>query len=218
MKSNCGAPAFKLQDGATDGLEFTFIEFEDAEMEKPGKGKGRGKAPKEGMPSRSQAFEDAGDQGLHKGQKKPPRKNADGTIEDGEYMEDDEESADGSSERPKRPKRGKPSKTRGGYGAPTKGKYDPTQGGYKTFGTEGQGNTKKGARGDKEKCSQRKMYVTVSATEVVDDSSATRRVLQASEDTTVLEFGAFPFLSDVDGAFRIGGAIAGLAMAILSIS
>jgi hypothetical protein len=55
--------------------------------------------------------------------------------------------------------------TRGGYGAPTKGEYDSSEGGYKTFGTEGQGSSKKGMKGDGEKCSKRKMYVTVTATE-----------------------------------------------------
>lgn len=51
--------------------------------------------------------------------------------------------------------------TRGGYGAPTKGSYDPSEGGYKTFGTEGQGSSKKGLKGESDKCSERKMYVTV---------------------------------------------------------
>ena len=55
--------------------------------------------------------------------------------------------------------------TRGGYGKPTKGEYDASEGGYKTFGTEGQGENKKGMKGDGEKCAGRKMYVTVTATE-----------------------------------------------------
>lgn len=83
----------------------------------------------------------------------------DGTIVDGEYIDGEvEESADGETAEGKGGKRGKggkPSKLRGGNGAPTKGVYDASQGGYKTFGTEGQGNGKKGSRGGKEKCKKR---------------------------------------------------------------
>ena len=64
VKSNCGSPAFKIDDGtAIDGLEFSFLEFEDDETEgdeETTKGKGKGKRPKEGMPSRGQTFEDSG--------------------------------------------------------------------------------------------------------------------------------------------------------------
>lgn len=107
IKSNCGSPAFKLQDGATDGLEFTFLEFEDAEAKETGKGKGKNKSPKDGMPSRDQTFEDSD--------------------------ADEEESADGPIEKPD----GNQGKGKGATGKPTKGRYDPTIGGYKTFGTDG---------------------------------------------------------------------------------
>jgi len=73
-------------------------------------------------------------------------------------------------------------KTRGGFGKPTKGEYNTTDGGYKTFGSEGQGEGKEGLRGDSERCSKRQMYVTVTATENQSDS-----------DTVLLEFGAYSF-------------------------
>ena len=63
VKSNCGSPAFKVEEGATEGVDITYIEFEDGEVEKTGKGKGKGKSPKSDMPSRDQSFEDSGDQG-----------------------------------------------------------------------------------------------------------------------------------------------------------
>ena len=173
------------------------------------------------MPSRSQTFEDSGNQGKHLGQKKPPRLADDGTIVDGEYFDGEaEESADGETAEDKGGKKGKggkPDKLRGGNGAPTKGVYDPSQGGYKTFGTEGQGKGKKGSRGGKEKCKKRQMYVTVTKNETAaadPDAGAGRRVLQ-SEDTTTLEFGAFSFLDD-EGAMQIGGAIAAVAVAMIS--
>ena len=107
IKSNCGSPAFKLQDGATDDLEFTFLEFEDSEAKENGKGKGKNKSPKDGMPTRDQTFSESSD--------------------------DEEESADGI---PKKSDRHQ-GKGKGASGKPTKGRYDPTIGGYKTFGSEG---------------------------------------------------------------------------------
>lgn len=76
-------------------------------------------------------------------------------------------------------------KTRGGYGKPTKGDYDTTQGGFKTFGTEGQGNSTKGLKGDGEKCSERQMYITVTATGDL-----------TSSDTILLEVGSYTFEDD----------------------
>jgi hypothetical protein len=49
-----------------------------------------------------------------------------------------------------------------GYGQPTMGTYDPKKGGFKSFGTLGQGDISKGARNEKdEKCKKRKILVTV---------------------------------------------------------
>jgi hypothetical protein len=51
-----------------------------------------------------------------------------------------------------------------GFGIPTWGFYDPKKGGYKAFGTVGQGDQKQGIRGPKEdKCMPRKILVTVTA-------------------------------------------------------
>jgi hypothetical protein len=53
--SKCGSPAFKLSDGAIDGLEFSFLEFDDEEEEdedETKRGKGKGKRPRKGMPMR----------------------------------------------------------------------------------------------------------------------------------------------------------------------
>lgn len=72
--------------------------------------------------------------------------------------------------------------TRGGYGKPTKGEYNSTEGGFKTFGTEGQGEGKQGLKGNSEVCSQRQMYITVTAT---SDLSAS--------DTILLEIGSYTF-------------------------
>lgn len=51
-----------------------------------------------------------------------------------------------------------------GVGAPAAGFYDPKKGGYKAFGTVGQGDKSKGARKKKEpKCRNRKLLVTVTS-------------------------------------------------------
>jgi len=60
MKSNCGSPAFKVNGTK---VNITYIEFEGSQVNKTMGGKGKGKSPKEGMPSRNSSFEDSGDQG-----------------------------------------------------------------------------------------------------------------------------------------------------------
>jgi len=77
-----------------------------------------------------------------------------------------------------------------GYGKPTKGSYNSTEKGYKTFGTEGQGNSTEGVKDsgdDKNSCRQ----VEVSVTAVADQGS----------DTVFLEVGTYDFLEDYDYTF-----------------
>jgi hypothetical protein len=72
-----------------------------------------------------------------------------------------------------------------GYGKPTKGSYNSTEKGYKTFGTEGQGNNTEGCKDkDSSTRSARGMYVTVTA--VADQGS----------DTILLEVGNYDFLEE----------------------
>ena len=61
------------------------------------------------------------------GQKKPPRRKGDETFEDGEYMEYLDEFGYIVNKRGTKGNNGSGStKTRGGYGMPTKGEYDVT--------------------------------------------------------------------------------------------
>lgn len=32
VKSNCGSPAFKVTDGTTEGVDISYIEFEDTKV------------------------------------------------------------------------------------------------------------------------------------------------------------------------------------------
>lgn len=157
VKSNCGSPAFRVLEAGKSGVNITFIEFEGSEVNRTEGGKGHGKSPKKGMPSRNSSFEDSGDQGKYMGQKKPPKRRDNGTVEDGEYIDGMDEFGDMEGEGQRGPGGGDGgrgphgggggggagsggshmNKTRGGYGNPTKGEYDTEQGGYKTFGTEG---------------------------------------------------------------------------------
>ena len=53
-----------------------------------------------------------------------------------------------------------------GYGLPTKGSYDPSVGGYKAFGTVGQGDEAIGMHDKNDtKCEKRRLLVTVTAVE-----------------------------------------------------
>lgn len=150
VKSNCGSPAFKAN--GTKNVNITYIEFESTQANKTSGGKGKNKSPKEGMPTRNMTFADSGDQGQYQGQKKPPKKNKNGTVEDGEYMDGLNEFGESSEGENKRQgggnKGGSMNSTRGGYGKPTKGEYNTTQGGFKTFGSEGQGEVRSGLKGE----------------------------------------------------------------------
>ncbi len=112
-------------------MNITFMEFETSKVNKTSAGKGNSTSPKDGMPARNTSNADSGNQGQYNGQKKPPKKAQNGTVQDGEYI-------DGGA-----PQKGNATnKTRGGGGTPTKGEYNSTSGGYKTFGSEGQGQGK----------------------------------------------------------------------------
>lgn len=128
------------------------------------------------------------------GQKKPPRRKGDGSKTEGEsideekvYLEEknvhDEEMAEKEEEkkswfgkgdeeehtyeRKPRPEEGESMEdttATEGYGAPTKGKYNADDKGYKTFGTIGQGENKEGAMDtDSSEESERTVQISVVA-------------------------------------------------------
>jgi len=74
-----------------------------------------------------------------------------------------------------------------GYGKPTKGSYNSTEKGYKTFGTEGQGNNTEGVK-EKNSTKGACRQTTISVTAVADQGS----------DTVFLEVGTYEFLDDYD--------------------
>ena len=72
-----------------------------------------------------------------------------------------------------------------GYGKPTKGTYSSSNGGYKTFGTTGQGENTEGVKestSDEEK--ERMILVSVTALE------------DQGDDTILLETGNYEFLEE----------------------
>lgn len=72
-----------------------------------------------------------------------------------------------------------------GYGVPTKGSYNSTEKGYKTFGSEGQGNNTEGCKNtNSSSTAERGMYVTVTA------------VADQGTDTILLEVGNYEFLEE----------------------
>jgi hypothetical protein len=91
-----------------------------------------------------------------------------------------------------------------GYGQPTKGSYNSTEKGYKTFGTEGQGPNKEGVKDSgSSKEENRSMYVSVTA--VADQGS----------DTILLELGNYDFLEEytwAEGAIAKAVSIGAIAM------
>ena len=81
-----------------------------------------------------------------------------------------------------------------GYGMPTKGAYDTTEGGYKTFGTEGQGEDTEGVKdiSDPEEES-RSMIISVTA------------VANQASTTMELQTGNFEFLEEYQWAEAANG-------------
>lgn len=96
-----------------------------------------------------------------------------------------------------------------GYGQPSRGSYSMDMGGYKTFGTSGQGNLPQGAKDEgSETCSDRMMMVQVTATKdttatpvvsSVSPHSRHPRVLQSTSSAT-MTVGNYQFLDDVYAA------------------
>ena len=95
-----------------------------------------------------------------------------------------------------------------GYGTPSKGQYSLDLGGYKSFGTVGQGNSSIGVKDENsDTCSERIILFTVTANE--DTNKATTPTVQSTHSHPVVgsssdsyltfEVGNYQFLSDYTG-------------------
>lgn len=103
------------------------------------------------------------------------------------FKKDEEEVVVDVKEKPKEGESISETEAVAGYGEPTKGAYDATEKGFKTFGTEGQGKDKEGLKGEKsDKKDCRQMRVSVTA---VDDQAT---------DTILLEIGAYDFIEEYE--------------------
>jgi len=95
-----------------------------------------------------------------------------------------------------------------GYGRPSKGNYSASMGGYKAFGTEGQGDSRVGLKEDySETCSDRVLLITVTATDNTTSTASSSSssslahghpVVMSSESYMIIEVGNYEFLSDID--------------------
>ena len=96
----------------------------------------------------------------------------------------------------------------GGYGTPSKGNYSQNTGGYKAFGTSGQGDSPVGVKEDySETCTERVMLITVSAqndTSTAASASSSSSVafghpmvMSTAESSMVIELINGEFLSDL---------------------
>lgn len=122
-------------------------------------------------------------------QKKNKKKKEDKEKEGGLriFKKDEEEVKVDVKEKPKEGEAISETEPVAGYGEPTKGAYDATEKGFKTFGTEGQGKDKEGLKGEKsDKKDCRQMRVSVTA---VDDQAT---------DTILLEIGAYDFIEEYE--------------------
>jgi hypothetical protein len=189
IKAKCGAPAFKEADDSevdnTTLLQVSFFEFntdtypETEESTNKTNVHHRGKmAPGKGLPPRDQSFENTGNNGRFNGQEFPKRKTKDGKWTDqgkihghGHDQEEDIDMADTTAVV--------------GYGEPTAGDYDLEVGGYKTFGTLGQGHDNKGLKNhNKHKCANREMFVSVVA--IADQPANETLILDLSSNSFIV--------------------------------
>lgn len=167
LNAKCGSPFFKV-DNFTDNkgneLQVSFIEFDWAKAKKAPKCKPLdfffdflGCQTFDDMPPKDIAFDFTGNMGQYDDQYLPKRKTKQGqwkkaiklkgNIFDKFALDEIEDDDEGE-----------------GIGAPAAGFYDIFKGGFKSFGTVGQGKSKKGARKKKEpKCRNRKLLVTVTS-------------------------------------------------------
>lgn len=100
-----------------------------------------------------------------------------------------------------------------GYGKPSKGKYSADLGGFKTFGTEGQGNSQIGVKDTNDtRCGDRIMLITVEALHDTYEMTApppppprsVHPVVRASSSSITLEFGNYDFLSTMGDGGQSG--------------
>lgn len=195
VRAKCGAPGFKLTGGTGDSskLDISYVEYNQGEVTEDSV---------TGRPKPTTSFTDQGKQG--KGQKRPPRKDAQGNeikSKDLGKPDDDRKPPPMGTDASKN----KDTYSKGGFGKPSSGTYDPSVKGYKTFGTLGQGDKAEGAKDPtKDKCASRDQYVTVTAKQDLGDT-----------DTVLLEVGSYAF--DTSSAMAIK-AVAASVLAAFSVS
>lgn len=95
-----------------------------------------------------------------------------------------------------------------GYGKPSKGTYSSELGGFKSFGTEGQGDSPLGAKDTNDTtCGDRIILLSIRATQDTSDSASSSSttsgahhpvVMSDSENYLTLEVGSYQFYDDLE--------------------
>lgn len=206
MSVKCGSPFFNIMDfkeTTINGGELlvTYIEL-DANNSKAMKMKGeksgeRGKtsSPFPGYPARNANFSYAGK--ATPGKQELPKvagRKGKKDIKNLKNKKDAEEEAS------------KADNAVAGFGQPTWGLYNASEGGFKSFGTSGQGSVKEGIKqGNDSVCKPRKMLVTITA--VAKAKAARRLELTNSTPTTLtLSMGTAPFIGEIGSSQASTGA------------
>ena len=122
-----------------------------------------------------------------------------------------------------------------GYGQPSKGTYSMELGGFKSFGTEGQGNQSAGVKDDYDTtCGDRVMLITVDALHDTYEEAAapppppravqsTHPVVLATTSFLTLEVGNYQFIDELGGTAEAGSKLymswlVGTLMLLMSVS
>lgn len=147
------------------------------------------------------------DAGVHTTGKKGPKRQKDKDGWDGNSYDQNKADWGKSFEDEQYQKDPDASEAESGYGKPSKGTYSSEMGGYKSFGTEGQGDSPIGAKDTNDtKCGDRMVLLSIRALNDTSDTAATTSsstggvhpVVKATSSHMTFEVGSYAFYDDLE--------------------
>lgn len=148
------------------------------------------------------------DEGVHTvGKQKGPKREKDSDGYDGKSYDSNKDGWGKSKNDTQYESDDSESKAESGYGKPSKGSYSSDMGGYKSFGTEGQGDSSVGVKDYNDTtCGERVVLLSVRALNDTSDtaasssssSGAVHPVVKATSSHMTFEVGSYSFYDDLE--------------------
>jgi len=186
----------------------TYTETEDMEDASKEHWEEYSKENGDGPPKKDSSFY-VTDSGVHTVGKegKGPRRKTDSDGWDGKTMDDSKTDWGKSYNDTQYQSDSDASESESGYGKPSKGTYSSEMGGYKSFGTEGQGDSSVGAKDTNDTtCGDRIVLLSVRALNDTSDnagssdssSSGVHPIVKATSSHMTFEVGSYAFYDDLE--------------------